>query len=166
MTPEDHDASRENENRDCCTPKKHLPFLVQSGHYRSLSKMLLNEDGPDRLWGVEALGPGPALRVRRFVRWRSPAPPVMPPVPPMPAVAPPDLLRRLGRRGSLADGDAIGWYRRSRGNTKQSDCSRCGGGKGDHSQSHCTLLFALMVTNSMTARVASMFDAFTSPWEE
>jgi hypothetical protein len=30
MTHEDHDASRENKDRDCRPPKKHLPFLVRS----------------------------------------------------------------------------------------------------------------------------------------
>jgi hypothetical protein len=40
MTHEDHDASREDKNRNCCPPKKHLPFLVRNRHWPATFKAL------------------------------------------------------------------------------------------------------------------------------
>jgi hypothetical protein len=81
---------------------------------------------------------GDARRPKFGVRLPSPTTPAMPTAP---AVAPPDLLRRRSRRRSLADHDTIGRYRRRGGNAQQPR-NRNAGGEGNHSQCHCTLLFA------------------------
>jgi hypothetical protein len=95
--------------------------------------------------------------------WSSPTPPAMPTVP---SVAPPDLLRRLGRRRGLSDHNAVGRYRGSTGNAEQPDRSRNGSGESHHSQCHCTLLF-VPGRNLVTARKRpsrkGMFDTSRFP---